>query len=67
MMRACAPTAPTCTSICAAKSDPREAQNGQGQGRAQNGAGADAAQEEATPQYDYAAAAFSRGGVDTFA
>ena len=49
------------------ESDPREAQNGQAQGRAQNGAGAETAQEETAPQYDYAAAAFSRGGVDTFA
>ena len=49
------------------EADPREAQN-QNQGRSQNGAGGgDAGQEEAAPDYDYAAAARSRGGVDTFA
>ena len=49
-------------------SDAREAQNGAGQNRAQSGANtADAGAEETDPVFDYAAAARSRGGVDTFA
>lgn len=49
------------------ESDPREAQNGQGQNRGQGNANAETAPEGAAPEFDYAAAARSRGGVDTFA
>lgn len=50
------------------ESDAREAQNGQqGQNRASNQNGAEGTAEDTAPEYDYAAAARSRGGVDTFA
>ena len=50
------------------ESDPREAQNGGGQNRGQGNANtADAAAQDLDPSFDYAAAAQSRGGVDTFA
>ena len=49
------------------ESDPREAQHGQGQNRGQGNAGAETAPEDTAPEFDYAAAARSRGGVDTFA
>ncbi len=49
------------------ESDPREAQNGQGQSRSQGNGAGEAAQDDTAPEYDYAAAARNRGGVDTFA
>ncbi len=50
------------------ESDPREAQNGQqGQNRGANQNAADAGAEDPAQQFDYAAAARNRGGVDTFA
>ena len=51
------------------ESDAREAQNGQAQGQNRGAGqnGGDTAQNDTAPQYDYAAAALNRGGVDTFA
>jgi flagellar hook-length control protein FliK len=48
------------------ESDPREAQNGGGQNRSQGNGDAAAAADEIDPAFDYAAAARSRGGIDTF-
>ncbi len=48
------------------ESDPREAQDGGGQNRSKGNGDTAAAADEIDPAFDYAAAARSRGGIDTF-